>query len=75
MAIAPIIFIFTFVVAPVLNIFFSSIRPESLNLLRTETIRNVVWFTTWQSLVSTALALTVALPLAFVTANFKFNAQ
>ncbi|MFM7650427.1 MAG: ABC transporter permease [Acidimicrobiaceae bacterium] len=75
MAIAPIIFIFTFVVAPVLNIFFSSIRPESLNLLRTEAIRNVVWFTTWQSLVSTALALTVALPLAFVTANFKFKAQ
>ncbi|MFM8522057.1 MAG: ABC transporter permease, partial [Acidimicrobiaceae bacterium] len=75
LAIAPIIFIFTFVVAPVLNIFFSSIRPESLNLLRTETIRNVVWFTTWQSLVSTALALTVALPLAFVMANFKFKAQ
>ncbi|MFM9069890.1 MAG: ABC transporter permease, partial [Acidimicrobiaceae bacterium] len=75
MAIAPIIFIFAFVVAPVLNIFFSSIRPESLKLLRTETIRNVVWFTTWQSLVSTALALTVALPLAFVMANFKFKAQ
>ncbi|MFM8943646.1 MAG: hypothetical protein ACKOH5_09650, partial [Acidimicrobiaceae bacterium] len=75
LAIAPIIFIFTFVVAPVLNIFFSSIRPESLNLLRTEAIRNVVWFTTWQSLVSTALALTVALPLAFVMANFKFKAQ
>ncbi|MFZ9457138.1 MAG: ABC transporter permease, partial [Ilumatobacteraceae bacterium] len=53
----------------------SSLQFESLNLLRTEAIRNVVWFTTWQSLVSTALALTVALPLAFVTANFKFKAQ
>ena len=75
LAIAPIIFIFAFVVTPVLNIFVSSLQFESLNLLRTEAIRNVVWFTTWQSLVSTALALAVALPLAFVTANFKFKAQ
>jgi thiamine transport system permease protein len=75
LAIAPIVFIFAFIVAPVLNIFVSSLQFESLNLLRTEAIRNVVWFTTWQSLVSTALALTVALPLAFVTANFKFKAQ
>ena len=72
---APIIFILAFVVAPVLNIFVSSLQFESLNLLRTETIRNVVWFTTWQSLLSTALALTVALPIAFVMANFKFKAQ
>ena len=75
LAIAPIIFIFAFVVAPVLNIFVSSLQFESLNLLRTQAIRNVVWFTTWQSLVSTALALTVALPLAFVTSNFQFKAQ
>lgn len=75
LAIAPNTFIFAFVVAPVLNIFVSSLQFESLNLLRTQAIRNVVWFTTWQSLVSTALALTVALPLAFVTANFKFKAQ
>ena len=75
LATAPIFFIFAFIVAPVLNIFVSSLQFESLNLLRTEAIRNVVWFTTWQSLVSTALALTVALPLAFVTANFKFKAQ
>ena len=75
LAIAPIFFIFAFIVAPVLNIFVSSLQFESLNLLRTEAIRNVVWFTTWQSLMSTALALTVALPLAFLTANFKFKAQ
>ena len=75
LAIAPIVFISAFVVAPVLNIFVSSLQFESLNLLRTEAIRNVVWFTTLQSLVSTAVALTVALPLAFVTANFKFKAQ
>ena len=75
LALVPMIAIITFVVLPTFNIFVSSLRLESLNLLRTETIRNVVWFTTWQSLVSTAFALVIALPLAFVTANFKFKAQ
>ena len=75
LALVPMIAIITFVVLPTFNIFVSSLRFESLNLLRTETIRNVVWFTTWQSLVSTAFALVIALPLAFVTANFKFKAQ
>jgi thiamine transport system permease protein len=75
MVFAPVIFIFAFVVAPVLNIFAESFQPSSLSLLRTETIRTVVWFTTWQSLVSTSLAIAVALPIAFVTANFKFKAQ
>ena len=75
LAIAPIVAIVIFVIAPVFNIFVSSLQFESLNLLRTEAIRNVVWFTTWQSLVSTAFTLVIALPLAFVTANFKFKAQ
>ena len=75
LALVPMIAIITFVVLPTFNIFVSSLRFESLNLLRAETIRNVVWFTTWQSLVSTAFALVIALPLAFVTANFKFKAQ
>ena len=38
-------------------------------------IRNVVWFTTWQALASTTIALLIALPIAFCTANFKFKAQ
>ena len=75
LALVPMIAIITFVVLPTFNIFVSSLRFESLNLLRTETIRNVVWFTTWQSLVSTAFAMVIALPLAFVTANFKFKAE
>ena len=75
LALAPIVAITIFVIAPVFNIFVSSLKFESLNLLRTEAIRTVVWFTTWQSLLSTAFALVIALPLAFVTANFKFKAQ
>ncbi len=75
LAIVPIVFILAFIVAPVLNIFVSSLQFESLNLLRTETIRNVVWFTTWQALASTVIALLVALPIAFCTANFRFASQ
>jgi thiamine transport system permease protein len=35
-------------------------------------IRHVLWFTTWQALVSTALTLLVALPGAYVFARFEF---
>jgi thiamine transport system permease protein len=35
-------------------------------------IRHVLWFTTWQALVSTALTLIVALPGAYVFARFDF---
>ncbi|MFE3036723.1 ABC transporter permease [Streptomyces canus] len=35
-------------------------------------IRHVLWFTTWQALVSTALTLLVALPGAYVFARFDF---
>ncbi|MEV5429456.1 iron ABC transporter permease [Streptomyces sp. NPDC052701] len=35
-------------------------------------VRQVLWFTTWQALVSTALTLLVALPGAYVFARFDF---
>jgi thiamine transport system permease protein len=35
-------------------------------------VRQVLWFTTWQALVSTALTLLVALPGAYVLARFDF---
>lgn len=35
-------------------------------------IRNVLWFTTWQALASTALTLLIALPGAYVFARFDF---
>ncbi|SMQ19244.1 thiamine transport system permease protein [Streptomyces sp. Ag82_O1-12] len=35
-------------------------------------VRHVLWFTTWQALVSTALTLLVALPGAYVFARFDF---
>ncbi|MEG8281064.1 ABC transporter permease [Streptomyces sp. AHA2] len=35
-------------------------------------VRHVLWFTTWQALVSTALTLLIALPGAYVFARFDF---
>lgn len=75
LAAAPTIFIGCFVVAPVLNIFVSSVHIESLNLLRTDAIRNILWFTTWQAIICTMFVLAIALPLAALMANFKFATQ
>ncbi|WP_449353131.1 ABC transporter permease [Streptomyces shaanxiensis] len=43
-----------------------------LDVLTQPDIRHVLWFTTWQALVSTALTLLVALPGAYVFARFDF---
>ncbi|NDD00049.1 iron ABC transporter permease, partial [bacterium] len=75
LAVLPILFIALFVVVPTLNIFFTSIQLDSLKLLRTSQIRNIVLFTTWQAIASTVIALIVALPIAFCMANFRFTFQ
>lgn len=72
LAVVPVIGMTLFVVAPALNIFTMSLRFESLKILTTQTTRNVVWFTSWQAILSTILALLVALPIAAITSNFKF---
>ena len=61
-----------FVVAPVLNIFSMAIQIDSFALLTTPTTRNVVWFTTWQAIISTIVVLFLAMPIAAMTANFEF---
>jgi thiamine transport system permease protein len=38
-------------------------------------VRHVLWFTTWQAIVSTALTLLVALPGAYVFARFDFRGK
>ncbi|WP_129284988.1 iron ABC transporter permease [Streptomyces sp. GZWMJZ-114] len=43
-----------------------------VDVLGRRDIRDVLWFTTWQALVSTALTLLLALPGAYVFARFAF---
>ena len=75
LAILPVVVICAFVVVPATNILVSSLQIDSLKLLNTDAIRNIVWFTTWQALASTAIALLVAVPIAFCTSNYKFASQ
>ncbi|MEY3818224.1 MAG: hypothetical protein RIT00_949 [Actinomycetota bacterium] len=77
LAVLPTVFVFAFVVVPVGNILVTSLKFESLKILKSETILNVVWFTTWQATISTvaSASLVIALPIAAVIANFKFRSQ
>ena len=72
LVVAPIVVMLLFVVAPVLNIFSMAIQIDSFALLTTPTTRNVVWFTTWQAIISTTVVLFLAMPIAAITANFDF---
>jgi len=45
------------------------------DVLAQSDIRHVLWFTTWQALVSTALTLLIALPGAYVFARFDFRGK
>ncbi|MEV5266211.1 iron ABC transporter permease, partial [Streptomyces werraensis] len=42
------------------------------DVLAQSDLRQVLWFTTWQALLSTALTLVIALPGAYVLARFDF---
>ena len=72
LVVVPIVVMLLFVVAPVLNIFSMAIQIDSFALLTSPTTRNVVWFTTWQAIISTIVVLFFAMPIAAITANFDF---
>jgi thiamine transport system permease protein len=46
-----------------------------LDVVTESGVRHVLWFTTWQALVSTALTLLIALPGAYVFARFDFRGK
>ena len=72
LAVLPVVTMLTFVVAPALNIFIISLNFESFTILTAQTTQSVVWFTTWQAIISTVLVILFALPIAAITANFDF---
>jgi len=71
----PTLFVLAFVVVPVANILGRTFEDISLSLLRSSAIHQVIWFTTWQAVASTMVALALAAPIAFCVANFKFKGQ
>ncbi|MFE9031923.1 ABC transporter permease [Streptomyces iakyrus] len=76
---APVAFFAVFFAYPVAAIVARGLKTDGTwhlarigEVLAQSDVRHVLWFTTWQALVSTALTLLVALPGAYVFARFAF---
>lgn len=76
---APVVFFAVFFAYPVAAIVARGLKTDGAwhfgrigEVLAQSDVRHVLWFTTWQALVSTALTLLVALPGAYVFARFDF---
>jgi thiamine transport system permease protein len=76
---APVAFFAIFFAYPVAAIVARGLKTDGTwhlgrigEVLAQSGVRHVLWFTTWQALVSTALTLIVALPGAYVFARFDF---
>ncbi|MFJ4083214.1 ABC transporter permease [Streptomyces iakyrus] len=79
---APVAFFAVFFAYPVAAIVARGLKTDGTwhlarigEVLAQSDVRHVLWFTTWQALVSTALTLLVALPGAYVFARFDFPAK
>ncbi len=78
-AIVPLGFLAVFFLLPLLTILDQGLRPDGrwapgaiVDVVADEDLRQVIWFTTWQAVVSTVLTLAVGLPGAFVVSRFAF---
>ncbi|GAB2759483.1 iron ABC transporter permease [Streptomyces bullii] len=78
----PVAFFAVFFAYPVAAIVARGLRADGTwhlgriaDVLAQSDIRHVLWFTTWQALVSTALTLLIALPGAYVFARFDFRGK
>ena len=73
LAAVPAVFLGLFFVYPLTSIVSSvigDVHPGTV--LGDARLRGVIWFTTWQAVVSTVLTLTVGLPAAYLLARFRF---
>ena len=73
----PLAFVALFFVFPLVAILERGLRAEGdlaapLDIVTDPVTREVVWFTVWQAVASTALTIAVALPAAYVLGRFAF---
>jgi thiamine transport system permease protein len=78
----PVAFFAAFFAYPVAAIVARGLKVDGVwrfgrigEVLAQSDVRHVLWFTTWQAVVSTALTLLVALPGAYVFARFDFRGK
>ncbi|MDQ3209837.1 MAG: iron ABC transporter permease [Actinomycetota bacterium] len=73
LAAVPAAFLGLFFVYPLVSIVGSVIGDVHPGIVLGDArLRGVIWFTTWQALVSTALTLAAGLPAAYLLARFRF---
>ena len=62
----PAVFLAVFFAWPVLDVLRRGLSTAGLDVLTKPSTRHILWFTTWQAVVSTALTVLLGMPLAFV---------
>ena len=76
LGVAPALFVLLFFAWPVAAIVARGLSGGGLtDVLRDATLRRVAWFTVWQAVLSTACAVGLGLPLAFVLARYRFSGR
>ena len=72
--IAPMAFVLVFFVLPVSNTFARFLRgSELLDVLGSRSMLAVMWFATWQAVVSTLATLAVGIPATWALSRFRFR--
>ena len=74
----PVAFLLLFFVFPFVSIVWEGLASDRSaigRVLGEARVRHVIWFTVWQSTVSTALTLVVGLPIAYVVSRFAFRGR
>ncbi len=71
----PLAFLALFFFYPLATIVERGLTGSPLDVLTDSTTREVVWFTAWQALASTALTIAVALPAAYVLGRYRFRGR
>jgi len=74
LGLVPAVFIGAFFLLPLAVIFRETLTlsRSTVTTLTGPSVRSVVWFTTWQAAVSTALTLVIGVPIAWALARFRF---
>ncbi len=82
LAAPPLAFVLLFFAYPIATILLRGLHPQGvfelgavIEVLGRPFVLQVVWFTLWQAVVSTALTVLVALPGAYVFARFDFRGR
>ncbi len=79
LALVPVAFLGYFFVYPMVTVLASAFTGDTagggspvLEALQRPSLLGILWFTTWQAVISTALTLVIGLPAAFVFARYEF---